>query len=120
MPDSRLDFAMISSRYPLLLACFLTLSAAAQDAHERSDLSLIQRQITVIEQLADRARISQVDVETSRYNFDYPRFVADLERMRYGISKYLSPSRAQPTDLAELTSDYRADAPHPSSPDEHD
>lgn len=111
---------MISSRYPLLLACFVTLSAAAQDARERSDLSLMQRQITVIEQLADHARISQVDVETSRYYFDYPRFVADLERIRQGINKYLSPSRAQPTDLAELTGDYRANAPHPSSSDEHD
>lgn len=104
----------------LLLAFGITLTAAAQDNRERSDLSLMQRQITVIEQLADRARISQVDVETSRYHFDYPRFVADLERVRQGISKYLSPSRAQPADLAELTSDYRADAPQPRSPDEHD
>lgn len=111
---------MISSRYPLLLACFVTLSVTAQDARERSDLSLMQRQITVIEQLADRARISQVDVETSRYHFEYSRFVADLERIRQGINKYLSPSRAQPADLAELTSDYRADAPQPRSRDEHD
>ena len=111
---------MTSSRYPLLLACLVTLSAAAQDTRERSDLGLMQRQITVIEQLAHRARTNQVDVETSRYYFDYPRFVTDLERMRRGISKYLSPSRAQPTDLAELSSDYRASAPHPSSSDEHD
>lgn len=111
---------MTPSLHPLLLACLVTLTAAAQDARERSDLSLMQRQITVIEQLADRARISQVDVETSRYYFDYPRFIADLERIRRGISKYLSPSRAQPTDLTELTSDYRANAPHPSSSDEHD
>lgn len=111
---------MTPSLHPLLLACLVPLTATAQDVRERSDLGLMQRQITVIEQLAERARISQVDVETSRYYFDYPRFVADLERMRRGISKYLSPSRAQPTDLAELTSDYRANAPHPSSSDEHD
>ena len=106
--------------YPLLLAYLVTLTAAAQDVRERSDLGLLQRQITVIEQLADRARSSQADAGGARYRFDYPRFVADLEHMRRGISKYLSPSRAQPTDLAELTSDYRAEAPHPSSPDEHD
>lgn len=120
MPDSRLDIAMTPFPCSLLLAFGITLTAAAQDNRERSDLGLVHQQITVIEQLADRARISQVDVETSRYYFDYPRLVADLERIRHGISKYLSPSRAQPTDLAELTSDYRADAPHPSSPDEHD
>lgn len=110
---------MISSRYPLLLACFVTLSAAAQDARERSDLGLVQRQVTAIEQLADRARISQVDVETSRYHFDYPRFAADLERVRRGISKYLSPSRAQPADLVELTGNY-AEAPSTSTSNEHD
>ncbi|MNW09040.1 Plasmid protein [compost metagenome] len=80
----------------------------------------MQRQITVIEQLADRARSSQADIVGARYHFDYPRFAADLKRVRRGINKYLSPSRAQPTDLIELTSDYRADAPHPSSLDEHD
>ena len=111
---------MTTFSYSLLLACLITLTAVAQDVRERSDLGLVQQQITVIEQLAMRSRSSHVDADGARYHFDYPRFVADLERMRRGISKYLSPSRAQPTDLAELTSDYRANAPHPSSSDEHD
>lgn len=104
----------------LLLVCGVTLTAAAQDNRERSDLGLVQQQIIVIEQLAIRARSSQVDADGARYRFDYPRFAADLEHVRHGINEYLSPSRAQPTDLIELTSDYRADAPHLSSPDEHD
>nr|WP_329603022.1 RAQPRD family integrative conjugative element protein [Pseudomonas putida] len=40
--------------------------------------------------------------------------------MRQGIRKYLSPSRAQPADLVELTGDYRAEAPHSSPSHEHD
>lgn len=106
--------------YPLLLACMVTLGAAAQDVRERSDLGLMQRQITAIEQLADRARSSSTDAHGTRYRFDYPRFAADLEHVRQGINKYLSPSRAQPADLAELTGNYRAEAPHLSPSDGHD
>ncbi|AFO50040.1 hypothetical protein T1E_4211 [Pseudomonas putida DOT-T1E] len=40
--------------------------------------------------------------------------------MRQGIQQYLSPSRAQPADLVELTGNYRAEAPHSSPNDEHD
>lgn len=56
MPDTWLDFTMTPLSYPLLLAYLVTLTAAAQDVRERSDLGLLQRQITVIEQLADRAQ----------------------------------------------------------------
>lgn len=104
----------------LLLACLVSLGAAAQDVHERSDLGLAQRQITAIELLADRANSGSVDAAGARYRFDYSRFAADLGRMRQGIHKYLSPSRAQPADLVELAGDYRAEAPQSSSPDEHD
>lgn len=104
----------------MLLACLVSLGATAQDAPERSDLGLVQRQITTIELLADRANSSSVDAAGVRYRFDYPRFAADLERVRQGIHNYLSPSRAQPADLADLTGDYRADAPHTSHSDEHD
>lgn len=104
----------------LLLFCLLSLSVTAQDVPERSDLGLVQRQITSIELLADRASSSSVDSAEARYRFDYSRFVADLERMRQGIHKYLSPSRAQPADLVDLTGDYRAEAPHSSPSHEHD
>ncbi|MFA7892142.1 integrative conjugative element protein, RAQPRD family [Pseudomonas putida] len=106
--------------YTLLLACFVTLSAAAQDVRERSSLGLVQRQITAIELLAKRASSRSVDAAEPRYRFDYPRFAADIKRMRQGVHDYLSPSRAQPADLVELTGDYRAVAPHSSPSHEHD
>lgn len=104
----------------LLLVCLVSLGAAAQNTPERSDLGLVQRQITSIELLADRASTASVSTAEARYHFDYPRFAADLERVRQGIQEYLSPSRAQPADLVELTGDYRAEVPQSSSPDEHD
>ncbi|UFH29279.1 integrative conjugative element protein, RAQPRD family [Pseudomonas sp. CIP-10] len=104
----------------LLLVCLLSLGVTAQDAPERSDLGLVQRQITSIELLADRASSSSVDTAGARYRFDYSKFAADLERVRKSIQKYLSPSRAQPADLVDLTGDYRAEAPHSSPSHEHD
>jgi len=104
----------------LLLACLVSLSTAAQDVRERSDLGLVQRHLTAIEQSAHHASSSSVNTAGTRYRFDYSRFAADLERVRQGIHKYLSPSRAQPADLVELTGDYRADASLARSSDEHD
>jgi RAQPRD family integrative conjugative element protein len=98
----------------------VALTAAAQDVRERSDLGLMQRQIDAIELLADRAHSSTTGTDRVRYRFDYARLTADLERMRHGISNYLSPSRAQPADLVELAGGYRADAPHSSPSNEHD
>ncbi|MNN66402.1 Plasmid protein [compost metagenome] len=111
---------MNTSTSALLLTCLVSLGAAAQDAPERSELGLMQGQITAIELLADRASTASVSTAETRYRFDYSRFAADLERVRQGIQKYLSPSRAQPADLIELSGDYRAEAPHSRSSDEHD
>lgn len=80
----------------------------------------MQRQIDAIELLADRALSSATGADRVRYRFDYPRLTADLERVRDGINNYLSPSRAQPADLVELSGDYRADALHSSNSDEHE
>jgi len=110
---------MMLSPYPLLITCLVALTAAAQDVRERSDLGLMQRQIDAIELLADRAH-SSTTTDRVRYRFDYARLTEDLERVRHGISHYLSPSRAQPADLVELAGDYRADAPHSSPSNEHD
>ncbi|WP_104961190.1 RAQPRD family integrative conjugative element protein [Pseudomonas sp. XWY-1] len=104
----------------LLLICLVPLGAFAQDIRENSDFGLMQRQIDAIELLADRARSSATGADRVRYRFDYPRLTADLERVRDGINNYLSPSRAQPADLVELSGDYRADALHSSSSDEHE
>lgn len=104
----------------LMLACLVSFGAVARDAPEHSELGLVQRQITAITLLADRASSSPVNAAEARYRFDYPRFAADLERMRLGIHNYLSPSRAQPADMVELNGDYRAEAAHASPSDEHD
>ncbi len=104
----------------LLLACLVSLGAFAQDAPERADLGRVQRQITAIELLADRASSGSVDAAGARYRFDYPRFAADLERVRKGIQEYLSPSRAQLADQVELTGDYRAEAAPARPSNEHD
>lgn len=111
---------MMPSPYPLLIVCLVAFTAAAQDVRERSDLGLMQRQIEAIELLADRSNSSATGTEQVRYRFDYSRLTADLERVRRGISNYLSPSRAQPAELVELAGDYRADAHHSSTSDEHD
>ncbi|MFJ4386798.1 RAQPRD family integrative conjugative element protein [Pseudomonas sp. NPDC089408] len=106
--------------YSLLISFFVTLGVAAQDVRERSDLGLVQRQITAMGQLANRASSGSVDTAGSRYSFDYTRFAADLELVNQGIHRYLSPSRAQPADLVELAGDYRAEAPQPRPSNEHD
>lgn len=111
---------MMLSPYPLLITCLVALTAAAQDGGERSDLGLMQRQIDAIELFAARARSSANGTDQVRYRFDYSRLTADLERVRHGIDNYLSPSRAQPADLVELTGDYRAETPDSGPSHEHD
>ncbi|MDH0648670.1 RAQPRD family integrative conjugative element protein [Pseudomonas sp. GD03858] len=111
---------MRTCAFPLLVICLVTLPAVAQESRERSDLGLVQRQFTAIEQLAVRAKSGSEDIDGARYRFDYLRFSADLQRVREGIYNYLSPSRAQPADLVELTDQYRAETPHAGSSDEHD
>ncbi|MER2298767.1 MAG: RAQPRD family integrative conjugative element protein [Pseudomonas sp.] len=106
--------------YPLLVIYLVTLSAIAQESRERSDLGLVQRQFIAIEQLADRAQSGSEHIAGMRYRFDYQRFATDLVRVREGIQKYLSPSRAQPADLVELAGQYRAESPQSSHSDEHD
>ncbi|MGE8049759.1 RAQPRD family integrative conjugative element protein [Pseudomonas monteilii] len=111
---------MMLSPYPLLIICLVAVTAAAQDGRETSDLGLMQRQIDAIELLAAQARSSGTGTDQVRYRFDYPSLTADLERIRHGISNYLSPSRAQPADVVELAGDYRAETPHLSTSYEHD
>lgn len=106
--------------YTLLLTFFVTFSIAAHDDRERLELGLVQRHFTAIGQLADRASRSSVDADGARYRFDYSKFAADLERVKQGIHRYLSPSRAQPIDPVELTGDYRAEASLARPSDEHD
>ena len=86
-------------------------SSYAASAHEQDQLSLIQRQLDTIERLATRAEVASTAEPDERYRFDYPRLTQDLQRIRQGVQGYLSPSRAQPRDPAELVGDYRLDTP---------
>ncbi|MCD5992421.1 RAQPRD family integrative conjugative element protein [Pseudomonas sp. CDFA 602] len=99
--------------------CFLLLSLAifhgscyAASAHEHEQLSLVQQQLDTIERLAARAKVARTSEPNERYRFDYPRLIHDIQRIRQGVQGYLSPSRAQPRDPAELVGNYRLDTPH--------
>ena len=49
--------------------------------------------------------------EPPRYFFDYPRARADLETIRDGIDRYLTPSRAQPRTTSAVNGHYRRERP---------
>lgn len=83
----------------------------AASAHEQDQFSLILQQLDTIERLATRAERVSTAEPNERYLFDYPRLTRDIQRIRHGVQGYLSPSRAQPRDPAELVGDYRLDTP---------
>lgn len=87
----------------------------AASAHEQDQFSLIQRQLDTIEHLAAKAERSSNAQPNERYRFDYPRLTEDIQRIRQGVQRYLSPTRAQPRDPGELVGDYRLDTP-PAEP----
>ncbi|WP_223518095.1 MULTISPECIES: RAQPRD family integrative conjugative element protein [unclassified Pseudomonas] len=96
--------------------CWLLLSLAvfhgssyAASAHEQDQLSLMLQQLDTIKRLATRAEAAVTSDPVERYRFDYPRLTQDIQRIRQGIQGYLSPSRAQPRDSAELVGNYRLD-----------
>jgi RAQPRD family integrative conjugative element protein len=87
----------------------------AASAHERDQLSLVQQQLDTLERLATQAQAASTAEPDDRYRFDYPRLIRDIQRIRLGVHGYLSPSRAQPRDPAELVGDYRLDTPSAES-----
>ncbi|AXL70969.1 RAQPRD family integrative conjugative element protein [Pseudomonas aeruginosa] len=94
----------------LLLGLCLAGHAGADDATpEHARLAAALRQLDSIERLVAQQAAQPPD-ERARYHFDYGRLTADLERVRSGIRDYLTPSRAQPRDPAELLGDYRQPA----------
>lgn len=90
-------------------------SSYAASAHEQDQLSLVQQQLDTIEHLAARAKTASQSETHERYRFDYLRLTQDIQRIRQGVQNYLSPSRAQPRDPAELVGDYRLNTP-PTEP----
>ena len=95
----------------LLLPIALAYSSSyAASAHEQDQLSLVQRQLDIIERLATQAEAASTAEPVERYRFDYRRLSKDIQRIRQGVQGYMSPSRAQPRDATELVGDYRLDA----------
>ncbi|CRM38311.1 integrative conjugative element protein, RAQPRD family [Pseudomonas helleri] len=100
----------------LLLPIALAYSSSyAASAHEQDQLSLVQRQLDIIERLATQAEAASTAEPDDRYRFDYPRLSQDIQRIRQGVQGYLSPSRAQPRDPTELVGDYCLDT-RPTEP----
>ncbi|MCO6056802.1 RAQPRD family integrative conjugative element protein [Pseudomonas sp. MOB-449] len=92
----------------LLGLCSSGYSATDDTTPEQAHLAAMLRQLDSIERLVEQ-HAAQQRPERARFYFDYARLSADLERMRAGIRDYLSPSRAQPRDPAQLLGDYRQD-----------
>lgn len=78
---------------------------AADEAAEREQLAMLERQLALVDRLAEHA----ADVspqERTRYHFDYARLRDDVKRVRAGVQDYLVPQRAQPRDPVPLLGDY--------------
>lgn len=86
----------------------------AAGGHEQQ-LSLLIRQLDTLDALVQQASHYEAPESNTRYRFDYPRLIQDIQRIRHGVQGYLSPSRAQPRDPAELVGDYRVDTPSAES-----
>ncbi|QKZ04181.1 RAQPRD family integrative conjugative element protein [Pseudomonas eucalypticola] len=102
------------------LAVLLPLPTLAQEGVEARDLGLIVNQLDAIAGLADRSKLTASAAGESRYRFDYGQLAQDLQRIRQGVNDYLTPSRAQPNELTQLSGSYRANEPAAGTSHEHD
>lgn len=84
--------------------CFPPLADAA-NASEQANIEVMIRQLNALEDSARRSA-HVADEPGQRYYFDYERLAGDIQRIRQGLQGYLTPSRAQPRDPAELTGNY--------------
>ncbi len=78
-------------------------------------LGLLIRQLDTLDMLVLRASRDEAPESNTRYRFDYPRLIQDIQRIRQGVQGYLSPSRAQPRDSTELVGEYSLDNPSAGS-----
>ncbi|WP_337261528.1 MULTISPECIES: integrative conjugative element protein, RAQPRD family [unclassified Serratia (in: enterobacteria)] len=93
----------------LALLTGLLLSVSVHAEPEQAQLTLILRQLDMLERQAQSSAQSSTEA-TGRYHFDYPRLQADIGRIRTGIHDYLTPQRAQPRDPVLLSGDYQREA----------
>lgn len=85
---------------------------AAGTASESANVEVMIRQLNAIEAVARRSAELPGD-GSARYHLDYRRLAADLARIRQGLQDYLSPSRAQPRDVADLSGQYQREGDRP-------
>ena len=89
--------------------------ALAESPAQRQELVAALRQLDALERTVAHSAAHTSVIPGERYHFDYPRLLADLARVRAGIQAHLTPSRAQPRDLSELTGEYRTERAAPPS-----
>lgn len=82
------------------------LPALASASPESAQLAQTLKQLDGIQVTLERARQSASTDPRSRYYFDYPQAQQDIQTIRQGINRYLSPARAQPREVLPLSADY--------------
>ncbi len=80
-------------------------SAQGAGASEQANIEVMIRQLNALEDSARRSATIASE-PGQRYHFDYERLAGDIQRVRQGLQEYLTPSRAQPRDPAELAGKY--------------
>lgn len=83
--------------------------ASAESPAKRQELVAAMRQLDALERTVAHSAAQTPITPGERYHFDYPRLLADLQRVRSGIQQHLTPSRAQPRDPSELAGNYRVE-----------
>lgn len=89
-----------------------TSHATASAVSEQSQLAVMLRQLTALEETA-QSSAQIADEPGKRYSFDYLRLTGDIARIRQGLKDFLSPSRAQPRDPVELSGSYTTEGRQP-------
>lgn len=105
-PLTALTYRLARAGVIVLIGCCTHIPlAAAASASEQANLEVMIRQLNALEDTARRSA-KVADEPGKRYFFDYQRLTGDIERIRHGLEGYLTPSRAQPRDPAEISGDY--------------
>ncbi|MDA8454289.1 hypothetical protein M4R22_05900 [Acidovorax sp. GBBC 3334] len=98
----------------VVFLCGGTAPAHADPALEREQLASAIRLLDQVDRIG-RAPEATEAVQRARYHFDHARLRSDVERVRAGISSYLTPRRAQPRDPSSLAGTYTREAPAEST-----
>jgi len=94
----------------LALASALPITTWADAPLQRQELTTALRQVQALQRLIETSAAATLIEPGQRYHFDYPRLLADLARVQSGLQDYLTPPRAQPRDMEELTGQYRVES----------